>query len=1370
MPTTHVVPDSASSLQDIANSLFKARKVVVITGAGISTNSGIPDFRSENGLYSLIQAQFDAAEAKGPLSSEGDADESDVVAESIDERPAKRRKISRDETTPSRQEPKEFVRVAVRDVETKGKEEVLAESATEGAPAPAKSVEAAAALCPRLPGSDVIMEEIEARQHALGPPMEPPGGLLSSETIRWAVGDQPLGTSPMLTLLPSPKLASGPPFVSSPPSMALDALRLRSDSDQTYPHTMSSSPLSSPPPIMFDPYQELLRGGSSSSSQSSSRQSMSSRTQSEEPSSASTPLLTSQSSFASSTGRTSLPNMKGRDLFDAQIWSDPIKTSVFYTFTATLRQKVRSAEPTSSHQFVSVLRDSRKLVRCYTQNIDQLEERVGLTTSLSLGPGSRYRFSHRTGRVSAVARGVVVKDAESSTQNQSQTQQSQDDTQQEQRPGSGSQLTPSASQVEDNPPAQRIGGEPSLLDGANVVVAIPDPLPQAPPSSALVAKVAVVPTAAVSVPTPPKRGVECVCLHGSLAELRCFVCARTASWDEDSRQVDILAGRQPTCPHCAGATAAREERGKRALGVGKLRPDIVLYGEEHPHAHLISPIVQHDLSLGPDMLLILGTSMRVHGLKVLVKEFAKAVHDRGGKVVFVNFTKPPESVWSDVIDYWVQWDCDAWVGDLQQRKPALWLPPGTVMPEDEKVKALKASRRQSGVESGKRKDGASSAPRKRKDQDKPAARKPPTETCDVIEVGNEPAEECLHISSEEMVPAVLPPLPASSSPLVTKVTGPKTVKLFPREPKLNPNAKRPASVRDHKLNGAYLVNKILSDLRRLSGGEVDDLPPSHLSSSQSSQSSPHSSQSSPLAPVAKMPPKKRQRKSAPAKATGDQAREPNTATESQDNANFDLGGSDNQMNPSHSTWQTSNAASSMPAKEDIKMSIEVDPDSISTAVKSRPRQRKYWTLVNGLEKLVTVTSEDVPSDVFRREREALQENEKKRRTSSKPRRSETLPKRWETLLVLKEAQTAPAEAQEVPEEIQTVPTATQSVPQKAQTAAAAETQPLTVSFDPSNESRRPKSPPSYDYPSRSRRRFELVSLTGDDSNDEYWERDLKEHEEKMQRRDEYMQLPNAFADGFAETDRLISRLRDMTPRLKSPIWQGPLNPGDSSDVESSDSSIVQASGSSDVEVMDTMPRQTSSMPPGPLNTRVSVGFDEGMDEGLDIDMSSVEPPPSTSMQLPASTEMHSPHPSNVQPPHPSGTHLATQSHNYTYVRFAPTEVESPHLSGMQVPPMGGEQNQTMEPNIPSPGPQVIISPHVGSPRPLSPMSRWQKAAFEYHDSYPDNHLSFPPKWMQKKDLPPPPEPETPSEQLKEEQRRANLLAQMREGRGWFVEV
>lgn len=42
MPTTHIEPSSSELLQKVADALLKSRKVIVITGAGISTNSGIP--------------------------------------------------------------------------------------------------------------------------------------------------------------------------------------------------------------------------------------------------------------------------------------------------------------------------------------------------------------------------------------------------------------------------------------------------------------------------------------------------------------------------------------------------------------------------------------------------------------------------------------------------------------------------------------------------------------------------------------------------------------------------------------------------------------------------------------------------------------------------------------------------------------------------------------------------------------------------------------------------------------------------------------------------------------------------------------------------------------------------------------------------------------------------------------------------------------------------------------------------------------------------------------------------------------------------------------------------------------------------------
>ena len=268
------------------------------------------------------------------------------------------------------------------------------------------------------------------------------------------------------------------------------------------------------------------------------------------------------------------------------LWKDPDSTSVFYTFIASLRMKIRDEvkATTPTHRFIRTLRDSQKLVRCYTQNIDGLEARNGLCTDMEKGKGSRSRFSKK-------------------------------------------------SLALPNVPTKKLRG--SDQDG----------------------------------------GCEVVQLHGNLDVLRCTLCGRTCGWDEGGREALLLGGKAPECLTCTLQDQSRRDRGKRGTAIGSLRPNIVLYGEEHPAADAISNITTNDLRFGPDVLLILGTSLHVHGLKVLVKEFAKAVHARTGgkgKVVFVNLTKPPESIWNGVIDYWVAMDCDQWVGSMKRHRPDVW--------------------------------------------------------------------------------------------------------------------------------------------------------------------------------------------------------------------------------------------------------------------------------------------------------------------------------------------------------------------------------------------------------------------------------------------------------------------------------------------------------------------------------------------------------------------------------------------------------------------------------------------------------------------------------------------------------------------------
>ena len=134
------------------------------------------------------------------------------------------------------------------------------------------------------------------------------------------------------------------------------------------------------------------------------------------------------------------------------------------------------------------------------------------------------------------------------------------------------------------------------------------------------------------------------------------------------------------CTDSAMLAQARVARSARALRIGTLRPAIVLYDEPHPLGDEIGQIQAADVRKGPDLLIIMGTSLKVHGLKKLVKEFAKVTHARKGPktpglVIFVNKT-PPGSEWDGVIDYHIEGDTDSWtekvIADWKKHKPTDW--------------------------------------------------------------------------------------------------------------------------------------------------------------------------------------------------------------------------------------------------------------------------------------------------------------------------------------------------------------------------------------------------------------------------------------------------------------------------------------------------------------------------------------------------------------------------------------------------------------------------------------------------------------------------------------------------------------------------
>ncbi|KAF9006382.1 DHS-like NAD/FAD-binding domain-containing protein [Hymenopellis radicata] len=169
--------------------------------------------------------------------------------------------------------------------------------------------------------------------------------------------------------------------------------------------------------------------------------------------------------------------------------------------------------------------------------------------------------------------------------------------------------------------------------------------------------------------------------HGDIHHLRCVLCSGDIVCSVEHIEL-FQAGLAPPCPDCTQRSEARTARSSRATTIGNLRPAVVLYNEPHPHGDFIAAIQASDIRKKPDMLLIMGTSLKVHGLKKLVKDLANAVHMQAANtkrrtlcVVFVNRT-PPGKEWEGIIDCHVSGDSDKWVSLVEQdwakRRPADW--------------------------------------------------------------------------------------------------------------------------------------------------------------------------------------------------------------------------------------------------------------------------------------------------------------------------------------------------------------------------------------------------------------------------------------------------------------------------------------------------------------------------------------------------------------------------------------------------------------------------------------------------------------------------------------------------------------------------
>ena len=146
-------------------------------------------------------------------------------------------------------------------------------------------------------------------------------------------------------------------------------------------------------------------------------------------------------------------------------------------------------------------------------------------------------------------------------------------------------------------------------------------------------------------------------LHGGLDKMVCSKCHEISDFD-----ADLFSGSTaPLCSSCEEINDIRtNHEGKRSHGIGRLRPRMVLYHEHNPDDVAIGAVTRDDLRRRPDAIIVAGTTLKVPGVRRIVREMCGVVRDRrGGVAIWINNDLPPAAKdLEDCFDIVVQGTCD----------------------------------------------------------------------------------------------------------------------------------------------------------------------------------------------------------------------------------------------------------------------------------------------------------------------------------------------------------------------------------------------------------------------------------------------------------------------------------------------------------------------------------------------------------------------------------------------------------------------------------------------------------------------------------------------------------------------------------------
>lgn len=131
-------------------------------------------------------------------------------------------------------------------------------------------------------------------------------------------------------------------------------------------------------------------------------------------------------------------------------------------------------------------------------------------------------------------------------------------------------------------------------------------------------------------------------LHGGLEKMVCTKCNHLEPFN-----AALFDGPEaPLCERCKEQDEVRTAfAGKRSHGIGRLRPRIVLYNEYNPDEEAIGNVSKADMRRVPDAVIVVGTTLKIPGVRRLVKELCQLTRSRrDGITAWVNIDPEPPGV------------------------------------------------------------------------------------------------------------------------------------------------------------------------------------------------------------------------------------------------------------------------------------------------------------------------------------------------------------------------------------------------------------------------------------------------------------------------------------------------------------------------------------------------------------------------------------------------------------------------------------------------------------------------------------------------------------------------------------------------------